>query len=84
MATEREKQSIGRAHRRALRVLAKAPRGRDVNALLSSGHSFETLADLVRNGLATVQLVSANKRGKQVEVARMRITDKGREALSAD
>jgi hypothetical protein len=42
---------------------------------------IEIMGDLVRTGLATVQLDSMRRRGRTVEVARMRITDKGRRAL---
>ena len=81
MATEPENQSLGERHRRVLAVLAKAPRGRDVNALLTRGFRFETIADLIRGGLATVQLQSMGKREPNVHVACVRITDAGRRAL---
>ncbi len=81
MATEPENQSLGERHRRVLAVLAKAPRGRDVNALLTRGFRFETIADLVRRGLATVQLQSIGKHESSVNVACVRITDAGRRAL---
>ncbi len=81
MAAERENQSLGPRHRRVLKMLANAPRGRDVNALLTRGFKFETIADLVRSGLATVQLQSMGKREPNVHVACVRITDAGRRAL---
>jgi hypothetical protein len=81
MATEPENQSLGERHRRVLAVLAKAPRGRDVNALLTRRFRFETIADLIRGGLATVQLQSMGKREPNVHVACVRITDAGRRAL---
>jgi hypothetical protein len=80
MATELENRSLGPRHRRLLTVLAKAPRGRDVNALLSRGFRFETIADLIRGGLATVQLRSMGKRQPNITVACVRITDAGRRA----
>jgi hypothetical protein len=58
-------------------MLAKVERGRDVNVLLSHGCSFEIMGDLVRTGLATVQLDSTKRRGRTVEVACVRITDTG-------
>ena len=81
MATKPKNQRIGRNRRLMLKMLAKVERGRDVNVLLSRGFSFEIMGDLVRTGLATVQLDSMRRRGRTVEVARMRITDKGRRAL---
>jgi hypothetical protein len=83
MATEPENQSLGRRHRRVLKVLAKAPRGRDVNALLTCGFKFETMADLVRGGLATVRLQRIVKSGQRVEIAWVRITDAGRRAIES-
>jgi hypothetical protein len=81
MATKPKNQRIGQSHRRMLKMLAKVERGRDVNVLLSHGFSFETMGDLVGSGLAIVQLDSMRRRGRTVEVARMRITDEGRRAL---
>jgi thiamine monophosphate synthase len=83
MATELENRSLRPRHRQLLSVLAKAPRGRDVNALLSRGFRFDTIADLMRGGLATVQLRSMGKREPNVEVACVRITDAGRRALDS-
>jgi hypothetical protein len=79
---ESDSQSIGPSHRRVLKMLARARRrGSDVNALFSRGIEFETIADLVRTGLATVQLESMRRRGRTVEVARVKITDAGRRLL---
>jgi hypothetical protein len=49
--------------------------------LLARGFRFETMADLVRSGLATVQLQSMRKRGPNMQVACVRITHAGRSAL---
>ena len=81
MAPNAPHQSMGPDHRRVLKILAKAPRGRDVNVLLTRGFRFETLADLVRTGLVRVRLDTVKQRGQPVEVARLRITDDGREAI---
>ena len=81
MATEPENQSLGPKHRRVLEVLAKALRGCDANALLARGFGFETMADLVRSGLATVWVETVKERGLPIEVARVRIKDAGRRAL---
>ena len=81
MATEPENQSLTERHRRVLRVLAGSPHGRDVNALLTLGFKLETMADLIRRGLATTQVETVEKRGSKIEVACVRITDAGRRAL---
>jgi hypothetical protein len=79
---ESDSQSIGPSHRRVLNVLARARRhGCDVNNLLSRGFTLETMADLVRNELATVQLERVSKRGRTVKIARISITDAGRTLL---
>jgi hypothetical protein len=82
-ATKPKKQSIGPGHRRMLNVLAKAPRGRDVNALLTRGFTFEMIADLVSGGLATVQLQRVGNGRKRVEVACVRITNAGQQAFDS-
>jgi len=81
MATEPENQSLTVRHRRVLRVLARAPHGHDVNALLTLGFKLETMADLVHSGLATIQVETVEERGSKIEFACVRITDTGRRAL---
>ena len=81
MATGPENQNLGERHRQMLAVLAKAAGGRDVNALLTRGFRFETIADLIRNGLATVELQSTGRSEPNIHVARVAITDAGRKAL---
>lgn len=81
MAPNAPNQSMGPDHRRVLKILAKAPRGRDVNVWLTRGFRFETLADLVHTGLVRVRLDTVKQRGQPVEVARLRITDDGRKAI---
>jgi hypothetical protein len=75
-------QRIGPRYRQVLKALAKAPRGGDVNALLSRGFAFGTLADLVNRGLATVRLERMRKGGRTIELARMVITAAGRKAIA--
>jgi len=82
MPTQRENQDIRARPRRVLEMLAKEPRGRDVNALLTCGFTFETLADLVRSSLATVRVENKSEPpSPTVEVARLRITDAGRRMI---
>ena len=69
--------------RRALELLSDAgQQGCTGATLLAHGFSIDMLADLVRAGLATAHrkpLMSPGQR--QIDVARVRITDAGRRAL---
>jgi hypothetical protein len=77
MATEPKNQSLTERHRQVLEILAIAPHGRDVNALLTLGFKLETMADLVRSELATVRVEIVEERDSKIEVALVRITDAG-------
>jgi len=70
------------ARRRALTILMDAPEGCTVEAMMAHGFSVEFLAELLRDGLVndTVDLVPIGKR--KMQVARLRITDKGRLAIN--
>ena len=57
MATE----PLTERHRELLEVLAIAPHGSDVNALLTRGFKLETMADLVRSELAAVRIETMEK-----------------------
>ncbi len=81
MATDPRNQSLIETHRQVLNVLANAPRGRDVNALLTLGFKLETMADLVQSGLATIQVETVEERGSKIEFACVRITDAGWRSL---
>ncbi len=48
MATEPKNQRLPERYRQVLEVLAVAPQGRGVNALLTIGFKLETIADLIR------------------------------------
>jgi hypothetical protein len=86
---------FSRERRRALKVLADAPRGVSEEVLVvAHGFSAEMLAGLVLDGLATVVTETkkgrnedrkdqgrARRRGPTTEVKRIRITDAGRKAL---
>jgi hypothetical protein len=56
MATEPENPRLAGRHLQVLRVLADAPHGCDVNALLTRGVKLETMADLIQGELATVRV----------------------------
>jgi hypothetical protein len=77
MATEPQNQRLTERHRQVLEVLAIAPHGRDVNALLTLGFKLETMADLVRSELATVRIETVENRDWKIEVALVQITDAG-------
>jgi hypothetical protein len=81
MATEPKKQRLSARDRQVLEVLAMAPQGRCVNALLTLGFKLETIADLIRSELATVRLETTENHDSRIEVARVRIADAGWRAL---
>jgi len=81
MATEPKNQRLTERHRQVLEVLAIAPHGRDVNALLALGFKLETMADLVQTGLATVRVETVEEIGSKIEVALVQITDAGWQLL---
>jgi hypothetical protein len=81
MDVESENQRIRPSHRRVLKALIKTPRGCDVNALLTRGFKLETMADLVRSGLAMVRVEIVEEHGAPIEIARVRITDAGLKAI---
>jgi hypothetical protein len=74
---------LSREQRRALKMLADAPRGVGEEVLvIAHGFSAEMLAGLVLAGLATV--VTETKtvhRGLTIDIERIRITAEGRRAV---
>jgi hypothetical protein len=68
---------ITERQRELLEVLAIAPRGSDVNALLTRGFKLETMADLVRSELAAVRIEIVENHDSKVEIALVQITDAG-------
>ena len=64
--------------RRALRVLADSPTGRQEWFLRAHGFSSELIIDLIEGGLATMQPEHLMTTGREIEVRRIRITDAGR------
>jgi len=49
--------------------------------MLANGFPVETLVELIRGGLASAEAERMIADGKQIEVARVRITEAGRRAL---
>jgi hypothetical protein len=71
--------------RGALEILLDAGlRGCTAATLLAHGFRFNMLADLVRDGLASAVPERVRAGGKEIVVARVRITDAGRNALAAE
>jgi hypothetical protein len=66
--------------RRALELLAAARDGCSEVIVLAHVFSIDVMVGLVNAGTATAERVVAGKR--EIEVARMRITDAGRRALA--
>jgi hypothetical protein len=71
--------------RKALRVLARSPRGATEDVLeLADGFSREMLAMLTLAGFATVVTETLKVDGGTFTVERLRITETGRRAILAD
>jgi hypothetical protein len=83
MAVPPRKRSLSREQRRALQILAAAPRGVGEEVLvLAYGFSTETIANLVLAGLATVVTETKKApRGLTITVERICLTDDGRQAI---
>jgi TolB-like protein len=73
--------SLSAEQRQALELLTGTPRGCTKGRLLADGFTADTLADLVREGLATVQRETMRVGGRAIRVERYRITDDGRKAI---
>ena len=73
---------ISTEQRRALEMLADSEsRGSTIEMLIEDGFPAEMLADLVRNGLASMQGDTVKVGGRAIEITRVKITDAGRRAL---
>jgi hypothetical protein len=74
---------LSREQRRALKMLADAPRGVSEEVLvIAHGFSVETLTGLVRANLAIVVTESKTVlRDLKIDIERIRITTEGRQAM---
>jgi hypothetical protein len=81
MATEPKNPRLTERHRQVLAVVATAPHGRDVNALLTLGFKLETIADLVQSELATVRIETVEDLDSKIEIALVQITVAGWRSL---
>jgi hypothetical protein len=62
---------------RALELLARSPDG----CTEANGFTVEQMVELVRAGLANAEPERMMAGGRQIEVARLRITEEGRQAI---
>jgi hypothetical protein len=70
------------SRRRALELLAASRDGASEAILVAHGFSIDLLVGLIRAGLATAK-AERDAGGRTIEVARVRITEAGRQALAA-
>jgi len=88
-ATETNRPMPSRAERertqqrRALRLLADAPEGMTEALMMAHGFNSELLVDLCIAGLAIAKVERMIAGGRTVEVVRLKITETGRQALTA-
>jgi hypothetical protein len=82
MPTSRRYHGPKADRRRALELLAASPDGCTEALMLAHGFSVELLCDLCVAGLAIAAPERMAAGGRTVEVARMRITEAGRRALT--
>jgi hypothetical protein len=69
------------SRRRAIELLASCADGCSEAILMAHGFTVEQMAELVRSGLATAQTERVMAGGRAIEVARVRITEAGRQAI---
>jgi hypothetical protein len=73
---------VSTEQRRALEMLADAQsRGSTIEMLIEDGFPAEMVADLVRNGLASMQGDTVKVDGRAIEIIRVQITDAGQRAI---
>jgi hypothetical protein len=69
------------SRRRALELLASCREGCTEAILLAHGFTVEQIVELVRDGLATATSERIRIGSREIEVARVRITEVGRQVL---
>ena len=70
--------------RRALELLAASPDGLPEALLIAHGFTVAQLVELIAAGLASAHAERVVAGGKAIEIARVKITDAGRRALSQE
>ena len=82
MAAPPQKHSLSIPRRRALELLASSSNGATKELLVVAyGIDRDTIAGLVRAGLATARIETVNAGSKPIKVRRYRITNAGQLAL---
>jgi hypothetical protein len=82
MVAPPQKHRLSAPRRRALELLANSPSGATQELLVVvHGIGRDTIAGLVRAGLATARIETVNAGSKPIKVRRYRITNAGRLAL---
>ena len=76
--------SLTAEQRQALELLAAGPRGYTKARLLADGFTVDMLADLVGEGLATARRETVIVGKRKITIARIRITDAGRQAIMTE
>jgi hypothetical protein len=69
-------------HRRALTLLAGAAKGMSEGLILALGFKSELIADLIDAELVTASKEYMGRGSSPVEVARLKITEAGRQAIA--
>ena len=70
--------------RRALELLAASPDGCTEALMFANGSTAELLLELVRGGLASAHAERVVADGRMMEVARMKISEAGWQAVAGD
>jgi hypothetical protein len=81
MSATSRKPPLSPERRSALGILGDAPRGLTEAMLMAYGFRTDLIADLVRDGLATMRSESVQAGGRRIDVRRVRITNAGRRAI---
>jgi hypothetical protein len=81
MPTSRTRRLSKPDRRRALELLASCRDGCTEAMMLAHGFSIPQMVELVEAGLATATAERVVAGGPRIEVARVRTTDEGRQAL---
>jgi hypothetical protein len=81
MPTSRTRRLPKPSRRRALELLASCRDGCTEAILLAHGFTIPQMIELVRTGLATASAERVVAGGRTIEVARVRITEAGRQRL---
>jgi hypothetical protein len=85
MPTSRTPRRLPKPDRRpALELLASSPDGATEAVMLAHGFTVPLMVELVRAGLASVTTERVVAGGRAREVARMKITEAGRQILGGD